>query len=130
MALALAAQESEFSGVERAAILLMYLERPLAKSLLDRMSDDEVRKVMQNRAPQFRALSGLVQKYYGYEDSTGMHTGIYIWDSEESMREFAESELAKTIPEAYQVETQPRVEIFEMIFPLRESRESVGTAAE
>ena len=94
------------------------------------LSDDEVRKVMQNRAPQFRALSGLVQKYYGYEDSAGMHTGIYIWDSEESMREFAESELAKTIPEAYQVETQPRVEIFEMIFPLRESGEPVGTAAE
>jgi flagellar motor switch protein FliG len=45
MALALAAQESEYSGVERAAILLMYLERPLAKALLDRMSDDEVRKV-------------------------------------------------------------------------------------
>jgi len=45
MALALATQENEYSGVERAAILLMYLERPLAKSLLDRMSDEEVRKI-------------------------------------------------------------------------------------
>jgi len=45
MALALAATESDYSGVERAAILVMYLERPLAKSLLDRMSDEEVRKL-------------------------------------------------------------------------------------
>jgi flagellar motor switch protein FliG len=45
MALALASQDETYSGVERAAILVMYLERSLAKSLLDRMSDEEVRKV-------------------------------------------------------------------------------------
>ncbi len=45
MALAVAENESGFSGVERAAILVMYLERTLAKSLLDRMTDDEVRRI-------------------------------------------------------------------------------------
>jgi flagellar motor switch protein FliG len=45
MALALSEQEATFSGVERAAILVMYLERGLAKSLLDRMTDEEVRKI-------------------------------------------------------------------------------------
>jgi len=45
MALALAQQEDGFDGLERAAILLMYLDRSLAKSLLDRMSDDEVRRI-------------------------------------------------------------------------------------
>ncbi len=95
-----------------------------------RLSDEEVRRTMHERAPRFRALSGLVQKYYGYEESTGMHTGIYIWDTEESMLEFGESDLAKTIPEAYQVEASPRVEVFEVIFPLRQTGEPAGTDAE
>jgi len=45
MALALKNQDEKYSGIERAAILVMYLERSLAKGLLDLMSDDEVRKV-------------------------------------------------------------------------------------
>ena len=45
MALALQNQDETYSGVERAAILVMYLERGLAKDLLDHMSDEEVRKV-------------------------------------------------------------------------------------
>ena len=45
MALALQNQDETYSGVERAAILVMYLERGLAKALLDLMNDEEVRKV-------------------------------------------------------------------------------------
>jgi len=45
MALALQNQDETYTGVERAAILVMYLERGLAKHLLDHMSDEEVRKV-------------------------------------------------------------------------------------
>jgi flagellar motor switch protein FliG len=45
MALALKNQDEKYGGLERAAILVMYLERSLAKGLLDLMSDDEVRKV-------------------------------------------------------------------------------------
>ena len=45
MALALQNEDEKYSGIEPAAILVMYLERSLAKGLLDLMSDDEVRKV-------------------------------------------------------------------------------------
>ena len=45
MALALQNQDETYSGVERTAILVMYLERGLAKALLDLMNDEEVRKV-------------------------------------------------------------------------------------
>ncbi len=45
MALALKNQDETYNGVERAAILVMYLERGLAKDLLDLMNDEEVRKV-------------------------------------------------------------------------------------
>jgi heme-degrading monooxygenase HmoA len=84
-----------------------------------RLPDEEVRRVMRQRAHRFEAQPGLVQKYYGHEPSTGMHTGIYIWASGEAMQAFAESELAKSIPAAYQVEAPPRIEVFEMIFALR-----------
>ena len=36
-----------------------------------------------------------------------------MWEDEDSMREFRESDLAATIPEAYRVEGDPRVEVFE-----------------
>lgn len=74
---------------------------------------------MKERAPQFRALPGLVQKYYGRETQTGEFTGIYLWDSEQSLREFQQTELARSIPEAYKVESPPRIEFFEVLFPLR-----------
>lgn len=45
MALAVQNPDETYSGIERAAILVMYLERSLAKALLDLMNDEEVRKV-------------------------------------------------------------------------------------
>lgn len=79
----------------------------------------DVQRVMEERAPRFRALPGLVQKYYGHEKETGEFTGIYLWDSEDSMREFQQTELARTIPAVYKVESAPRIEFFEVLFPLR-----------
>lgn len=81
------------------------------------LSDDEVREVMERRAPEFRRVPGLVQKYYGREVGTGDTCGIYLFDSEESLAAFRGTELARTIPSAYRVES-PRVEVFELLFPL------------
>jgi heme-degrading monooxygenase HmoA len=83
------------------------------------LSDSEVMRIMQERAPRFRELPGLIQKYYGHEKETGEFTGIYVWDSEQSLREYRDSELARTIPEAYQAEGQPRIEVFEVPLVLR-----------
>jgi hypothetical protein len=94
------------------------------------LPDAEVRRIMHERADRFRAQRGLVQKYYGFEASTGMHTGIYIWESPEALHAFRDSELARSIPSAYRVEAPPRVEVFEMIFPLREMPEVAANAAE
>jgi heme-degrading monooxygenase HmoA len=91
----------------------------LSVKFKSRLSDADVRRVMEERAPQFRALPGLVQKYYGREEGTGEYTGLYLWESEDAMREYRQSELARSIPEAYAVEGAPRVEIFEVLLPLR-----------
>ncbi len=83
------------------------------------LANDEVQRVMRERAPRFRALPGLVQKYYGLEEQSGEFTGIYLWDSEQSAKDFQDTELARTIPVAYKVEGKPRIEFFELLFPLR-----------
>ena len=83
------------------------------------LSDYEFRRIMEERAPQYRALPGLVQKYYIRESETGDYAGIYFWDSEESMREFLQSELARSIPAVYKAAGQSRVEIFEITLVLR-----------
>ena len=83
------------------------------------LSDEEASQTITERAPHYEALPGLRQKLYIKEQGSGEYGGIYIWDDVESMREFRESDLAATIPEAYRVEGKPRVEIFEVVSVLR-----------
>jgi heme-degrading monooxygenase HmoA len=68
------------------------------------LSDGEAAQTIAKRAPQYEALPGLRQKLYIKEQGTGEYGGIYIWDDEDSMRQFRKSDLAATIPEAYRVE--------------------------
>ncbi len=83
------------------------------------LSETEIQRVMEERAPQFRALPGLLQKYYLRDTQTGEVGAVYIWDSEESLRTYRQSDLARTIASAYKAVEQPRVEIFETILTLR-----------
>ena len=83
------------------------------------LSETEIQRVMEERAPQFRALPGLLQKYYLRDSKTGEIGAVYIWDSEESLHAYRQSDLARTIASAYQAVEQPRIEIFETILTLR-----------
>lgn len=84
------------------------------------LSEQELLRVAHERAPAFRAIEGLVQKYYVRRDEPGEFGGVYIWDSAESLAAFRESGLAGTIAEAYGVTEPPEVEIAEVLFPLRD----------
>ena len=84
------------------------------------LSEDELLKKAQERAPRFRATPGLVQKYYVKLGDSGEFGGLYIWDSMESLQAFRESELAKSIPQAYHVIDKPDIETFDVLFQLRE----------
>ena len=86
------------------------------------LSDEEAAKTIAKRAPQYKALPGLRQKLYIREPETGEYGGIYVWEDEDSMRDFRESDLAGTIPAAYLVEGEPRVEVFEVVSVLRHER--------
>lgn len=84
------------------------------------LSDEEVRQTIEDRAPQYRALPGLLQKLYIKDTETGEIGGIYVWKDAESLEAFRRSELAETISEAYKVEGQARRETVEVIYVLRE----------
>jgi heme-degrading monooxygenase HmoA len=84
------------------------------------LSDEEVRRTIEERAPQYRALPGLLQKFYVEDKANGEYGGVYIWKDEESLEEFRRSDLARTIPEAYRVSGQARRETVDVIYVLRE----------
>jgi heme-degrading monooxygenase HmoA len=92
------------------------------------LTDEEAAKTITQRAPQYKALPGLRQKLYIREPETGEYGGIYVWEDEDSMREFRESDLAATIPAAYRVEGEPRVEVFEVVSVLRPERGIASTS--
>ena len=84
------------------------------------LTEQEAMAIAQERAPTFRAIPGLVQKFYLKLGKPNHFGGFYIWKSREDMLAYRESDLAKTIPSAYKVIGTPDVEIYDMLFPLRE----------
>ena len=80
---------------------------------------DEIHRRYPERMPEFRALPGLIQKYYLHDPATDEWCGIYLWDSKASAQAYLQSDLRKTIPQAYGVVGTPRVESFDVIDILR-----------
>jgi hypothetical protein len=86
-----------------------------AKSGVD---DAELDRRLLERRPRFLEVPGLLQKIYGRDDATGAVCGIYFFESRAALEAFRESELAKTIPTAYEV-VEIRAEAFGLLYPLR-----------
>jgi len=87
--------------------------------LKSNLEEEELIKRAKLRAPQFESISGLIQKYYS-KMGDGSYAGVYIWDSQASIVKFKESELAKSIPAAYEIIEAPDIEILDILFQLRE----------
>lgn len=79
---------------------------------------DELERRVLERRPSFLEVPGLIQKIYGRDPQTGAVCGVYFFDSPEALATFRETELAKTIPDAYEA-TEVRREVFEVLYPLR-----------
>ena len=81
---------------------------------------DEVMKVVEERVSDFKALEGLQQKYYVQDAVTGEYGGFYLWESPDALDGYRDSELRASIAQAYQVEGEPRVEVYRVLRALRE----------
>ncbi len=89
-----------------------------AKSKLD---SAELENRLLERRPRFLDVPGLVQKVYGRDKSTGEVCGIYFFEDKNALAKFRETELAKTIPTAYEVE-DIRLETYDFLYPLYPER--------
>jgi heme-degrading monooxygenase HmoA len=84
------------------------------------LSEEEADRVMQERSPRFREVAGLIQKYYLKDEKTGERGAVYVWQSEAAMLAFRQTDLAQSLNEAYQIEGDKRVEMFDVALVLRE----------
>jgi hypothetical protein len=82
-------------------------------------SDDEVLATFEERADRYRAVPGLVEKIYLRFGTTGQFGALYVWGSEEALVVFRESELARTIPDVYQVTAPPQSELADVCLIVR-----------
>lgn len=82
------------------------------------LSYEEAVQVAHERQKQFLEVPGLIQKYYVRLDS-GDFMGVYLWESREALMKYRDSDLAKTIPEAYKVLGKPEIFVGPVMFTLR-----------
>lgn len=85
------------------------------KSSLD---ENELQRRLLERKPRFLDVPGLVQKVYGKDEASGDWCGVNFFETIEALNRYRESELAKTIPTAYEA-TEIRAEIYNVPYTLR-----------
>ena len=85
------------------------------------LAPEELERRLIERRPRFREVPGLIQKIYGRDASTGDVCGIYFFADQNALSAFWETELAKTIPTAYEAKDTRR-EVFEVLYPLYPDR--------
>jgi len=72
-----------------------------------RLTDEQVLERYEARSPQYRAMPGL-------------------WESEEALKAFSESELRRTIPDACKIQGTSDILAAEVVMVLRPERVPVG----
>lgn len=89
--------------------------------LKSKLDSKELERRLLERRPRFRKVAGLIQKIYGRDESTGEFCGIYFFEDRAALAAFRDTELAKTIPSAYEA-LDVRPEIYEVLYPLHPDR--------
>lgn len=100
-----------------AAILYVRIKSDVAFEELERRAIE--------RRPRFKEVPGLVQKFYARDEATGDVCGIYFFADRAALAAYRESELARTIPSAYEA-TEVRAEVYDVMFLLHPERGPVA----
>jgi len=86
---------------------------------------EELERRALERLPRFKEVPGLIQKLYGKDPSTGHVCGIYFFEDAQSLADYRDSQLAKSVPSAYEA-TGVRAEALELMFSLYPERGPVS----
>jgi hypothetical protein len=85
------------------------------------LDEEELERRVIERRPRFREVPGLVQKIYGRDETSGDVCGIYFFEDKAALAAFRETELAQTIPSAYEA-VEIRREVYDVLYPLYPDR--------
>jgi len=86
------------------------------------LPEEEVVRKFDERAYKYRQVKGLQQKYYIHDESSGEFGGVYIFDSKENLEAFRNSDLAKSIGDAYKYLESPTRKVFAVHLVLYENK--------
>lgn len=89
-----------------------------------KLSADDVQSTFDERADSYRRVPGLVEKIYLRFRDSDEFGAVYVWESEDALDRFRESELARSIPDAYLVDGAPRVELADVALVVRAEAEA------
>jgi heme-degrading monooxygenase HmoA len=81
---------------------------------------EEIESRFRERAPQFRDMDGLLQKFYVRDEESGRIGGVYVFDSEESRDALFESDIHAKLREGSDVRNLD-INTFHVEFSLYES---------
>jgi heme-degrading monooxygenase HmoA len=90
-----------------------------------KLPDDEVQALFEDRAHRYRSVTGLLEKLYIRFRDTDEFGAIYVWESEEDLQRFRETDLAGTIPDAYRVDGAPAPEVADVRLVIRQRRNHI-----
>jgi hypothetical protein len=85
---------------------------------------EELERRIIERKPSFLEVPGLLQKIFGHDPASGDICGIYFFENKEAMAAYRDTELAKSIPDAYEA-TDVRREVFEVLYPIRPEKRPI-----
>ncbi len=92
------------------------------------LADDEVRKVFRERSDRYRGVPGLIEKLYLHFPETGEFGAVYVWNSREDFLRFRNTELARSIPDAYRIEKARGMELAEVCLVVEPTDELEASA--
>jgi heme-degrading monooxygenase HmoA len=61
-----------------------------------RLTYDEVMERFEGRSDRYMAIPGLLQTYYVHYSETNEYGGVYIWESEEALQKWRDTNLRDT----------------------------------
>ncbi len=88
----------------------------------------DAEKMFQGSAPKYEGLSGLVRKYYLFDEKTHTGGGVYLWESREAADRVYNADWQKMIAERYGA--PPEINYFESPVIVDNAKPTKAQAAE
>jgi hypothetical protein len=84
------------------------------------LDEAEIIRLSEESFPKFRAVPGLRQKYYVKNADTGLVGGIYLFESEQTARDYVAGPIPAAVPQRFNVSGEVAIEVLEVALTLND----------